>query len=98
MVGVTPKPGVGFSATSNVRSTTSTRRVMASSTLLHELDQDEAATERFRSIVVDYPEQARAPGALAALADMGRAGVVSPYQAGTVRLLAREYAPAGALF
>ncbi len=56
------------------------------------------ATDRFRAVVVDYADQARAPGALDALADLDRQGTVSPLQAGLVRLNGREYRNAVALF
>ena len=48
--------------------------------------------------MVDYADQARAPGALDALTEMGQRGVVSPLQAGTVRFNARYYAAALAQF
>ena len=54
--------------------------------------------DRFRAVVVDYPEAARAPGALDALTEMGLGGTVSPLQAGTVRLNGKEYESAVALF
>src|SRR6185437_13711873 len=54
--------------------------------------------DRFRAIVVDYPETARAPGALDALVDAGLGGTVSLLQAGTVRLDGKEYESAVALF
>ena len=55
------------------------------------LGQTDLAAERFRAIVVDYADQARGPGALDALNDLGRGGIVSPLQAGVVRLNALEY-------
>ena len=54
--------------------------------------------DRFRSVVIDYADTMRAAGALDALAEMGRHGVVSPLQAGTARLNAREYTAALGLF
>ena len=54
------------------------------------LGQTALAIDHFRSVVVDYPEQARGPDALDALSDMGRDGSVSPYQAGLVRLAAKD--------
>jgi peptidoglycan lytic transglycosylase len=62
----------------------------------HALGVDDV--DRFRAIVVELSETARAPGALDALVEMGRGGVVSPYQAGTVRLNARDYSAALDLF
>jgi soluble lytic murein transglycosylase len=41
--------------------------------------------------VVDYTDQARAPGALDALEDMGLVGTVSPLQAGLARFKAADY-------
>jgi len=43
------------------------------SALARALDQESVAMDRFRAVVVDYADQARAPGALDALVDMGRA-------------------------
>jgi soluble lytic murein transglycosylase len=54
--------------------------------------------DRFRAVVVDYPESARAPEALDALVDAGRGGTVSLLQAGTVRLKDKDYEAALALF
>jgi soluble lytic murein transglycosylase len=62
------------------------------------LGQDAVAIDRFRAVVVDYADQARAPGALDALNDMDRAGTVSPLQAGVVRLNDRDYQRAISLF
>jgi soluble lytic murein transglycosylase len=67
-------------------------------TLARALGDHELAAERFRAVVVDYPDQPRAPGALEALDEMGRVGTISPYQAGLVRLNAREYGAALTLF
>ncbi|HEX8968860.1 MAG TPA: transglycosylase SLT domain-containing protein, partial [Chloroflexota bacterium] len=58
------------------------------------LGQTALAVERFRAVVVDYADQARAPGALDALIEMNRAETVSPLQAGLVRFQARDYAAA----
>ena len=55
------------------------------------LGQTSLAIDHFRSVVVDYPEQARGPDALDALIDMGSDASVSPYQAGQVRLDAKDY-------
>jgi len=54
--------------------------------------------DRYRAVVVDLPETARAAGALDALNDMGLGSVISPYHAGTVRLNARQYSTALDLF
>lgn len=62
------------------------------------LGRDDVAAERFRAIVVDMPEHSRAPGALEALEEMGRAGSLSPYQLGMVRFLRGDYAAARSLF
>ncbi len=72
--------------------------LFTTATLARSEGQERLALERFRAVVVDYPEQPRAPGALQALEEMGRATTVSPYQAGLVRLNAREYEAALALF
>jgi soluble lytic murein transglycosylase len=63
-------------------------------TLGRSLGQDALAADRFRAVVVDYSDQARAPGALDALEDMGRDGSVSPLQAGLVRLHAADWSAA----
>jgi soluble lytic murein transglycosylase len=55
------------------------------------LGQADLAAERFRAVLVDYADQARGPGALDALIDLGRGGTVSPLQAGVVRLNAHDY-------
>ncbi|MGI9145744.1 MAG: transglycosylase SLT domain-containing protein [Chloroflexota bacterium] len=62
------------------------------------LGDDASAAERLRAVVVDYADQARAPGALDALVDMDRDATVSPLQAGIVRLNAHDYSTAVALF
>ncbi len=72
--------------------------LFTTATIAHALGQDVLATDRFRAVVVDYADQARAPGALDALADLDRQGTVSPLQAGLVRLNGREYRTAVALF
>jgi soluble lytic murein transglycosylase len=72
--------------------------LFTTATIAHGLGQDPLATERFRAVVVDYADQARAPGALDALVEMDRGGTVSPYQAGLVRLNGREYDRSMALF
>ncbi len=72
--------------------------LFTTATLAHALGQDALAAERFRAVVVDYADQARAPGALDALADLDRAGTVSPLQAGLARLNGREYRTAVSLF
>jgi soluble lytic murein transglycosylase len=65
--------------------------------LARALGQDELALERFRAVVLEYADQARAPGALDALIEMEHGGTLSPLQAGAVRLNARDYAGAIAL-
>jgi soluble lytic murein transglycosylase len=72
--------------------------LFTSATIAHALGQDALAADRFRSVVVDYADQARAPGALDALVDMERGATVSPLQAGMVRLNDRSYRAAVALF
>ena len=72
--------------------------LFTTATLARTLDQDELAMDRFRSVVIDYADTMRAAGALDALAEMGRHGVVSPLHAGTARLNAREYTAALGLF
>ena len=62
------------------------------------LGQDALAIDRFRAVVVDYADQARAPGALDALIDMDLGATVSPLQAGMVRLNDRDYRKAVSLF
>jgi soluble lytic murein transglycosylase len=65
--------------------------LFTTATVARSLGQTDLAAERFRTIVVDYADQARGPGALDALDDLGRGGTVSPLQAGVVRLDARDY-------
>src|SRR6266566_417177 len=72
--------------------------LFTTATLAHTLGQDALATDRFRAVIVDYADQARAPGALDALVDLGRGGSVSPLQAGLVRLNGREYRTAVSMF
>jgi soluble lytic murein transglycosylase len=72
--------------------------LFTTATIGRALGQDPLAAERFRAVVVDYADQARAPGALDALIDMDRGGTVSPIQAGLVRLNGRDYSAAVALF
>ncbi|MBV9544533.1 MAG: transglycosylase SLT domain-containing protein [Chloroflexi bacterium] len=72
--------------------------LFTTATLMRALGQTNDAVDRFRSVVVDYPDQARAPGALDALIDMGRGDVLSLYQAGVVRLDAKQYSSAAGLF
>jgi soluble lytic murein transglycosylase len=72
--------------------------LFTTATLAHALGQDALALERFRRVVVDYADQARAPGALDALNDIGQGGSISPLQAGLVRFNSRAYADAIALF
>jgi soluble lytic murein transglycosylase len=70
--------------------------LFTTATVLQALGRDE--NDRFRAIVVDLPDTARAPGALDALVEKGLGAVVSPFQAGTVRLNGRDYSAAIALF
>jgi soluble lytic murein transglycosylase len=72
--------------------------LFTTATLAHALGDDTLAANRFRAVVVDYADQARAPGALDALVDLDHGGTVSPLQAGLVRLNGREYRPAIGLF
>jgi soluble lytic murein transglycosylase len=72
--------------------------LFTTATLAHALGQDALATDRFRAVIMDYADQARAPGALDALVDLDRGGTVSTLQAGLVRLNGREYRTAAALF
>jgi soluble lytic murein transglycosylase len=72
--------------------------LFTTATLAHALGQDALAADRFRAVVVDFADQARAPGALDALVDMDRGGTVSPLQAGLVRLNGREYRTAVGIF
>lgn len=65
--------------------------------LARDLGQSALAAERFRAIVVDLPQTARAAAALDALVDLGQATTVSPFQAETVRLKARDDTTAVAL-
>jgi len=72
--------------------------LFTTATLTQALGQDAQAADRFRAVVVDYADQARAPGALDALMDMGRDGSVSPLQAGLVRLNGHDYRTAVSQF
>jgi peptidoglycan lytic transglycosylase len=65
--------------------------LFSTASVARSLGQTDLAAERFRAIVVDYADQARGPGALDALNDLGRGGTVSPLQAGVVRLNALDY-------
>ena len=71
--------------------------LFTTATIARALGQKPLAIERFRAVVVDYADQARAPGALDALVEMDRGGTVSPLQAGLVRLNGKEYRAAIAL-
>jgi soluble lytic murein transglycosylase len=71
--------------------------LFTTATLARALGQDALAVERFRAVVVDYADQARAPGALDALIEMDRGATVSPLQAGVVRLNGRDYGTAATL-
>ncbi len=62
------------------------------------LGRVDLAGERFRAVVVDFADQPRATEALEALAEMGRAATISPYQAGLVHLNTRDYPSAQSLF
>lgn len=66
--------------------------------LLRELGEQPDAISRLRAVVVDYPEQARAPTALRHLEQLGAAGSISPYQAGLVHFNSRDYTPARVSF
>jgi soluble lytic murein transglycosylase len=68
--------------------------LFTTATIARALGQSSLAADRFRAIVVDYADQARGPGALDALIDMGRADSVSPLEAGMVRLNAKNYSAA----
>ena len=70
--------------------------LFTTATIARALGRPEA--DRFRAVVVDYPESARAPEALDALVDAGRGGTVSLLQAGMVRLNDKDYEAALALF
>ena len=72
--------------------------LFTTSTIARAIGQDALAIDRFRAVVVDYADQARAPGALDALIDMDRGATVSPLQAGVVRLNDRDYRRAVTLF
>ena len=72
--------------------------LFTTATIARALGQTSLAADRFRAIVVDHADQARGPGALDALSDMGLADTVTPLQAGVVRLNARDYSAAIAQF
>ena len=72
--------------------------LFSTATIARALGQTKLATDRYRAVVVDYADQARAPGALDALTDMGFGGSVSPSQAGLALLKAFDYAAAVAQF
>src|SRR5205823_12702481 len=72
--------------------------LFTTATIARALGQDALAVERFRAVVVDFADQARAPGALDALIEMERGATVSPLEAGLARLNGREYRNAIALF
>jgi soluble lytic murein transglycosylase len=72
--------------------------LFTTATMARALGQTKLAAERYRAVVVDYADQARAPGALDALVDMGFDAIVSPLQAGEVRLKAQDYSAAVAQF
>jgi soluble lytic murein transglycosylase len=67
--------------------------LFTTATIARAMGRDDTASvaDRFRAIVIDLPETARAPDALDTLIDMGIDGTVSPLQAGTVRLNAKSY-------
>jgi soluble lytic murein transglycosylase len=71
--------------------------LFTTATIANALGQDGLAADRFRAVVVDYADQARAPGALDALFEMNRGTAVSPLQAGGVRYNARDYRSAVSL-
>jgi soluble lytic murein transglycosylase len=72
--------------------------LFSTATIARALGQDALAAERFRAVVVDYADQARAPGALDALVDMDRGATISPLQAATVRMDDRDYKTAIAMY
>jgi soluble lytic murein transglycosylase len=72
--------------------------LFTTATIARALGQSGLAADRFRAVVVDYADQPRGPDALDALIGMGRADSVSPLEAGTVRLNAKEYSSAVAQF
>jgi soluble lytic murein transglycosylase-like protein/tetratricopeptide (TPR) repeat protein len=72
--------------------------LFTTATIARALGQLDLATDRFRAVVVDYADQARAPGALDALADMNRGATVSPLQAGVVRFNDHDYRAAVSAF
>ncbi|HLZ27401.1 MAG TPA: transglycosylase SLT domain-containing protein [Chloroflexota bacterium] len=76
----------------------SAEMLFTTATLGRALGDDAFAADRFRAVVVDYADQARAPGALDALVDMDRGTTISPLQAATVRLNAHDYPTAIGLF
>ena len=65
--------------------------LFTTASLARSMGQTDLAAERFRSIVLDYADQARGPDALDALNDLGRGASISPLQAGLVRLNAKDY-------
>jgi soluble lytic murein transglycosylase len=71
--------------------------LFTTATVAHALGRDDLALERFRAVVVDYADQARAPGALDALNDLGGGQSISPLQAGLVRFNGEMYRDAVAL-
>ncbi len=81
-------------------STRAYRAQLLSSTgkLARKLGMTDTAADRFRSLVLDYPEQPSASEALDALDDLGVADSVTAYQAGAVRLNGRAYDAALQLF
>jgi soluble lytic murein transglycosylase len=72
--------------------------LFTTATLARALGQTSLAADHYRAVVVDYADQARAPGALDALIDLGLASSVSPMQAGLARFNAKEYSAAIAQF
>ena len=72
--------------------------LFTTATIARALGDEQLATERLAAVVRDYPDTARAPDALDALVEMGRNGVVSPYQAGLVRQQEHDEARAASLF
>jgi soluble lytic murein transglycosylase len=65
--------------------------LFTTATIARAIGQTSLAADRFRAIVVDYADQARGPGALDALIEMGRAETVSPLEAGKVRFDGKQY-------
>ncbi|MBV9578472.1 MAG: transglycosylase SLT domain-containing protein, partial [Chloroflexi bacterium] len=68
--------------------------LFTTATIARAMGQTSLAGDRFRQIVLEYPKEARGPGALDALVEMGLDDSISPLEAGTVRLDAKQYSAA----